>query len=335
MDIIMLKKTLYLLALCLLICSNLSAGSKKPVWISDPYSQYPAHRYLCSVGMANDLKSAKNDALKNIAGFFETRVTAVTKSMESESNSASGSQINSSITTSVKAISEGTLKYTEIKATWQDPTTKTYYALAALDKTAVQALYEKEIVESEDYIANCLFKTDDPLIRFAKLCQAIDKHNATQNALVYYNALAGETGSFLRPAFSMQELKAMRAETAKEIPIKILVVGDESAYLETALRNVIRQLGFSENGISENTEYELSATLETDPQKTIGKQIYQPLRINISLKKGDNLLFSYVDKTEQGGPTIEEANSRSIKVLAKNIENKFNKEFTQYLLSIE
>ncbi len=331
----MLKKLFYLVTLSLLVCSTLYAGSKKPVWISKPYSQYPANRYLCSVGMASDLKSAQNDALKNIAGFFETRVTAVTKSMESESTSASGSQINSSISTSVKAISAGTLKYTEIKETWQDPKSKTFYALAVLDKKAVQAIYEKEIVESEDYIANCLFKTEDPLIRFAKINRAINKYLETQEAFVYHNALASESGSFLRPAFSLQELNEMRATAAKEIPVKISVSGDPSAYLETALRNVVRQFGFSETKINENTEFELSATLETEPQKTIGKQIYLPLRINIIFKNGDNLLFSYVDKTEQGGSTIEEANSRSIKVLAKNIENKFNKEFTQYLLSLE
>ncbi|MEN6444880.1 MAG: LPP20 family lipoprotein [Candidatus Cloacimonas sp.] len=329
------KKFLYILILLMVINSVLFAASKRPEWISDPYSQYPASNYLCAVGTGKELKSAQNDALKNIAGFFETRVTAVTKSMESETTSASGSEINSSISTSVKAISEGTIKFTEIKETYQDPNTNNFYALAVLNKKALLALYEKEIVESEDFIANCLFKVEDPLLRFAKLCQAIDKYYATQNAFVYYNALAGESGSFLRPACSLQELKEMRSEAAQDIPFCIIVKGDSSASLEASLLNVFNQMGLNNLVEESKAEFRIYALLTPQPQKTIGKQFYQPFSLKIHFLRGDKLLFSFVDKTEQGGSSPEEAISRGIKVLAKNIETKFNKEFTNYLSQME
>jgi hypothetical protein len=325
------KKIIYTVLLFLLIGSCLYAGKKKPEWISNPYSQYPSKQYLCGVGMAKELNIAQNEALKNIAGFFETRVIAVTKSMESEKSSSSNYQTSSETSSSVKAIAEGTLKYTQIKETWQDPKTKTFYALAVMDKIAVQTIYRNEIDDCEEFIENCLAPNDDPLIRFAKILSAIDKLQQTQNAYTYYNALASDSGILLKPFHSLQELLELKNYAAREIPLQIRVFGDSSGLLDASLKNVINQIGLLEN---DNPEYQIVATVNPEPHKSLGQQFFQPLRLNISFNYGEKNLFSFVDKTEQGGSTIEEATSRGIRVLAQNIENKFRREFNQYLLNL-
>jgi len=331
----MLKKKIYLITVILLITSITYVRGNEPEWITNPYAKFPSSQYLCAVGTAYDLKTAQNEALKNIAGFFETRVKAVTKSMEREVDTSISSQISSSISSSVNAVSEASLKFTEVKETWQDPKTKLYYVYVVLDKKAALAYYEKEIMESEAFISSCLFKTEDPLIRFAKLNRAIDKYYSTQNAFLYHNALMGESASFLRPAFSVQELLELRADAAREIPIRIMVQGDSSVFLKSSLINVINQLGFNQLVNDEDAEFQILALLESEPPKTLANQVFQPLRLNISFQRGDTLLFSFVDKTEQGGINIEEATSWGIKVLSKNIEKKFNQEFGKYLSNLE
>ncbi|OQC05269.1 MAG: hypothetical protein BWX76_00782 [Candidatus Cloacimonetes bacterium ADurb.Bin089] len=318
--------------LLLLIVSWLYAGKKRPEWISQPYSLYPENRYLCGLGMAKELNNAQNEALKNIAGFFETRVIAVTKTMESEKSSLSGYQTSSETSSSVKAIADGTIKYTQIKETWQDPKTETYYALAVMDKIAVQNIYRKEIDDCEEFIENCLTPTDNPLVHYAQILSAIDKLQQTQDAYTYYNALASDSGIRLRPFHSLQELMELRTSTARAIPLQIKVAGDSSGILDASLKNVINQMGLQEN---DNSEYKIVATVNPEPYKSLGQQLFQPLRLNISFNYREKNLFSFVDKTEQGGSTIEEATSRGIRVLAQNIENKFRKDFNQYLLNLQ
>ena len=326
------KKIVLSVTFLLMIVSCLCAGKKRPEWIAQPYSLYPANRYLCGLGMAKELNNAQNEALKNIAGFFETRVIAVTKTMESEKSSLSGSKSSSETSSSIKAIAEGTIKYTQIKETWQDPKTKTYYALAVMDKIAVQNIYRNEIDDCEEFIENCLEKNDNPLIRYAGILSAIDKLQQTQDAYTYYNALASDSGTLLKPFHSLQELMELRTSTARDIPLQIRVTGDSSGILDASLKNVINQMGLQEK---DNSEYQIVAVVHPEPSKTLGQQFFQPLRLNISFNYGEKNLFSFVDKTEQGGSTIEEATSRGIRVLAQNIENKFRKDFIQFLLNLQ
>ena len=325
------RKIVLIFTLLLLIGLWLSAAKKKPEWILNPYSRYPSEQYLCGVGMAKELNNAQNEALKNIAGFFETRVIAVTKSMEREKSSSSGYQTNSETSSSVKAIAEGTLKYTRIMETWQDPKTKTFYALAVMDKIAVQTIYRNEIDDCEEFIENCLTPNDDPLIHYAKILSAIDKLQQTQDAYTYYNALASDSGILLKPFHSLQELVELRNYAARKIPLQIRVFGDSSGLLDASLKNVINQMGLLEN---DNPEYQIVATVNPEPYKSLGQQFFQPLRFNISFNYREKNLFSFVDKTEQGGSTIEEATSRGIRVLAQNIENKFRKDFYQFLFNL-
>ena len=101
--------------------------------------------------------------------------------------------------------------------------------------------------------------------------------------------------------------------------------------MDASLKYVLNQMGLLEN---DNSEYQIVATVHPEPYKSLGQQIFQPLRLNISFNYREKNLFSFVDKTEQGGSTIEEATSRGIRVLAQNIENKFRKDFYQFLFNL-
>lgn len=110
----------------------------RPGWLDGDDLEWPRHRYVLGVGVADEPASAKDRARAEIARVFKSRVVARTASFEAE---ASETRQGKTTRTAAVSASDDTRTFTErelvgveIAATWQDPASRQFHALAVLDR---------------------------------------------------------------------------------------------------------------------------------------------------------------------------------------------------------
>jgi hypothetical protein len=120
------------------LAASAGVGDGRPEWISGESLEWPRHRYVLGVGVADDRATAEERARAEVARVFSARVVATTSSFAAETGrtvAGSTSTVRDvAVSDEVRTSTEKDLVAVEIAAVWQDPATRQTYALAALDR---------------------------------------------------------------------------------------------------------------------------------------------------------------------------------------------------------
>ena len=170
---------------CILLCTGcardridpyMRAHLEKPDWITGESSKYPPHLYLLGHGVSADLNLAKRQSVNELSSNLNMQI-------EKYLQQNSSSQIKSTTATiqnfsSANISKQPLMQNREFAETWQDPASKAYHVLAAIDRVKVGEDLLDEIYQLDEKNQRIMKKAQqqpDILQRIAFANMAIEK----------------------------------------------------------------------------------------------------------------------------------------------------------------
>jgi len=185
-----------------------------PAWVQNPYSDFSPDRYVAATGSGATIDNATNDARRQLAEGFRTKVTSETKIQadSSLSNDTSGAQ-NGGTTEhydrSTDLATQSTLRGAEVKKTFFDVPHGNQYALVVIDKLTARSGVLSELQQQEIKVQAVLDEVenaDQP--SFARF-------RDFKKMMASYETLAGEANALGVVTFDRVQKLETRAQSVE------------------------------------------------------------------------------------------------------------------------
>lgn len=317
--------------------------ANEPAWVSNPQSVYDEKQYVSATGYGLTRDLAEKSAYTSLIAVFGQRVQGETTVSERYNEAlkngrhtvSEDSELNRNITTSVDL---DTVIGAEIKDTWFDGT-KTFYAVAVMDKVKGAVLYANMIEKNEETIAQ--------LTKFsAQEKNTLDAYARYDLAasIAYTNGQYLNVLSILNPSMAAAKkasvssgdtLKLECTKIAQTIPIKVTVQNDRERRIASAFEGVISSAGFKSGG--DEARYVVDSSLSLLPVE-LPNNDSQFVRFIVDAKLVDKftgaILIPYNVNGREGHLNIVEAENRAVRVAQQKISTDFGKAFSDYLVQL-
>lgn len=152
----MMKKFLAVaIGLLLASCADTPAT---PDWVrGTKAAAYPENQFLIGVGQAGSRPAAEERAYAAVSRIFKAEVTSQAKDWESylmfERKGNAQTERRLTLDTITKVSTDKVLENVKIAATWNDPKTNLYSALAVMNRAAAQASLRSRLAELDEAVA--------------------------------------------------------------------------------------------------------------------------------------------------------------------------------------
>ncbi len=159
-------------------------AAKAPDWINGSSTKYSEKAYLIGVGVGDTLDGARSSARAEIAKIFKSRIVQLGQETRSEHTSQEGTssqfemQQDTSLSTSVST--DELLHGVKITETWHNKKSRTYYALAVLNKRKTRQALMHQIADQEEIVTGSLTQAKRSI-------SALDKLRALNSGLEAMN----------------------------------------------------------------------------------------------------------------------------------------------------
>ena len=270
-----MKKIIYILLISLMSTISYS-GEKKPEWILDPSGSCDSKLEICAIGSSGTLNSAKIDARNGIAKFLETSVSSKFSSTISADNVESYSKQSESL----EEVTEGILKGSEIKYTYDDG--NTFYAFAVLDKKKFAKELKDDITKIDEKM-NLLLSEGDV------------KYNKQLEKLYFKRDILNKkylvvTGNLIPETIKYEQIFANKKNTKQSSRVYFFEKGKDS--FSRQIIEVIKS-NFSENGVG------LTSEQQTADMIVKVSVVKNDLHLNVQgfIKQMYNLTIEVIDNT--------------------------------------
>ena len=241
-----------------------ASAPSTPDWVNAKSAKYPDNQYLVGRGQAGTQEDARNRARADLAKILEVGVSAKSTDVTSYSSGPAGgteSQVSRSITTRTDQIVRGI----QIPETWQDPQTKSTYALAVLPRTqaamGLRADIDRLDAATRGYVAQAR-SAPDLLAQVAAASRALDsqrERDGVQRTLQVIDV----TGQGVPPEQNSGQLAADLGALLKRLHMKPQAASGSQDGLERMLSAALSQAGFVPEA-GEGAPYVLLGSLTLD-----------------------------------------------------------------------
>jgi hypothetical protein len=214
-----------------------------PDWINGKSAKYPDNQYLVGRGQADVPEDARNRARADLAKILEVAISAKSSDVTTYSSGPAGgtdSQVSRSIATRTDQIVRGI----QIPETWQNPQTKSTYALAVLPRSqaamGLRADIDRLDAATRGYVAQAR-GAPDLLVQIASASRALDsqrERDGVQRALQVIDV----TGQGVAPEQNSGQLAADLSALLKRVHMKPQAPGSQE--LERMLSAALSAAGF-------------------------------------------------------------------------------------------
>lgn len=269
-----------------LVAGALSGGCAtqptQPDWVSGQSKQYSNAHYLTGRGQGSSADEARDRARADLAKVFEVAVT-----VESEDVQAfKGGQYEAQASRRISARTDQIVRGIQIGDQWQDPATKTHYALAVLPRLQTAASLREEIARLDGATRSGIEqarRNDDILIRIAAANRALEaqiERAAFQKSL----KVVDPTGRGVEPEWSTAKLAGDLNELLKRVRIAPRIVPGSAEGFDHVVRGAIAAAGFlAETG--QNPDFLLEARLQLDDLGLMDGWYWQRGNLEVSLSE--------------------------------------------------
>ncbi len=262
----MKPSVLTLCAALILLFSGCATKPTQPDWISGDSETYKSSQYLLGRGQASTQEDAKDRARGDLAKIFQVAVAVSSEDIQSyRSPTAPGGegQYESQASRSISTRTEQIVRGIQIAEIWQDPATKTYYALATLPRLQTAASLRQQINQLDDATKTYVEQSRNNSDLFLKIAaanhalEAQEERESLQKSLQVVDI----TGRGVDPQWSSAKLKADLDALTKRVRIAAQVAPDSPAGFAQVVSGALAQAGFMiETG--QNPDFTLQARID-------------------------------------------------------------------------
>jgi len=255
-------------AIVALMLSLLSGCASKPPttpdWIAGDSAKYSSTQYLIGRGQAAAQEEARDRARADLAKIFQVAVVAESEDVQKFKTDNTGpgqyeGQASRSITTRTEQIVRGI----QIAEMWQDPVTKSHYALAILPRLQAASGLRQQIGQLDEATGTQIEqsrKSTDLFLKIAAANSALESQQQ-RHALQKSLQIVDVTGRGVEAKWSSAKLESDLDELLKRVRISSKVAAGSAPGLEEVVAGALANAGFMiETG--QNPDFQLQAKME-------------------------------------------------------------------------
>jgi hypothetical protein len=236
-----------------------------PDWVNGKSAKYPDNQYLVGRGQADTQEDARNRARADLAKSLEVAVSAKSTDVTKFSSGAEGAKTDSQVSRSVTTSTEQIVRGIQLGDAWQDPQTKSYYALAVLSRSqaamGLRAEIERLDAATRGYVDQAR-NSPDLLAQVASASRAVDTQrdrDAVQRTLQVIDV----TGQGVPAEQNSGQLASDLAALLKRLHMKPQAASGSQDGLERMLSAALSSAGFVPEA-GESAPYVLTGSLQLD-----------------------------------------------------------------------
>ncbi|MBI5624130.1 MAG: LPP20 family lipoprotein [Elusimicrobia bacterium] len=347
-----MKSSLFVLIPILALAAGPAAAKGKPEWaVKGTCSEFPRERYMLGVGLADNEAAAKERARSEISKIFRTEVSATLESSMSETTRGKGDKTERSFSVSaqdhVRTATQEIQEGVELVDQWQDPATRVYYSLAAVEREKAKAILGSKIEDldrqAQEYSSQLDAASEKlPRIKAAMRFLALLKSRETLNDKYRVVDPQGKPSPF---NIAQVKAEANKAIAGLEVYVDFQCAmkdlagakrdecGDE---VETGIVKGLNSFGFEAQTAAAPAEMDIvvQGKVTTSPLKgdRSGEWKWARSTVTVSLKDGrSGKTIQRFDETDrQASGDYDEAARRSRVSLARKVAQKVRQATTEY-----
>lgn len=329
-------KHFHVIIFCISIVFPLFAQNIKPVWLTNPKTQYPSNLYLTSIGEGDTRQEAENNALANISLIFSSSINVNNELIQnySEKNSATNSNLTeeSQFTQNINIGSSQTLYNIKFAESYTGDDGK-IYVLACINRSKTADIYINRINNNDEKISYFLDKSSDnqnDILKYAYVNAA--EYLAKLNEMLFSQLEIINFSSSRKINFNskLKTITELKSEKAKEISFHINIKNDSEGQINKTIEKILTNQGFV---IKQNSLLYVNGTLDIIriEMNREGKFVRWKIDLNIQNSEGEIILTS-IERGREGQLTYEGAESRAVNSICKLLTNKFKDDLEHYFL---
>jgi len=242
-------------------------ASKPPVspdWIAGDSAQYSSAHYLIGRGQAATQEEARDRARADLAKIFQVAVIAESEDVQKfKTDPAGPGQYESHASRSISTRTEQIIRGIQIAELWQDPVSKSHYALAVLPRSQAAASLRQQISQLDEATGTHIEqsrKNTDLFLKIAAASQALESQQE-RDSLQKSLQIVDTVGRGLEAKWNSAKLKSDLDELLKRVRISSKVAAGSAPGFEDVVAGALAKSGFMiETG--QNPDFELQAKME-------------------------------------------------------------------------
>ena len=235
-----------------------------PDWIAGDSAQFNSAQYLIGRGQAPTQEEAMDRARADVAKVFQVAVVASSEDVQrSKSDSSGAMQYEAQASRRISTRTDQIVRGIQIAELWQDPATKSFYALAVLPRLQTAASLRQQISQLDEATASHIEqsrKSGDLFLKIAAASLALEseqERESVQKSLQIVDA----TGRGSESQWNSAKLKSDLDELLKRVRIAPQVAADSTPGLAEVVSGALANAGFMiETG--QNPDFVLQAQME-------------------------------------------------------------------------
>lgn len=302
------------------------AGGKSDDWADSVKKNYPDSEYISAVGSGKDRASAESDAKLALSQILGESISAEQVTMQYADSTGREEGMISSVVNE-KAVFEH-ITGIVIKENYVDKKTKTYYALAVLNRKESGDYYFAKANEASLHINDLVSKAKKlrgKVDSLSYLNEAIDISEDTEYNVNLLSVISPAQGRIVRAAYqSPQSLRTVRAELASAVTVSVAVQGDSDGRIRSAFVSALRDKGVTV--VDSGGTYIIDADISfehadvADPQHIFVRYILNaPMTEIVS----GNTVVPYTLAGREGHVTESQAKNRAVIKMSGTIKTEY------------
>jgi hypothetical protein len=309
----------------------------KPNWVNRAAAAYDRNYYVAETGYGADRQGADNGAFVNLTGFFGQSVQGSFAAVESYKKEVtkgrvtvqSGLEVEEAV---ARSAAMDQLIGAQIGDRWYDERTKTYWAVAFMEKPRAIRLYGELLDANLRLIETTLNMPPGERTSF----DAVAKYRLAAN-MADANGVFATVLSLLGGPNRKSGLKTgddyryEAAEIVKAIPVNVAVEGDSGERIRGAFSAALSGMGFRAGGGA--SRYAINAKLSLSPVVLNNPNKFTRYVVDaVLVDTAANLeLFPFSCNGREGHATQAEANTRALRAAEAKIRDEFPGAFGEFL----
>jgi hypothetical protein len=303
----------------------MAGEAKQPDWITGEALEWPRHRYVTGVGVAEDRATSEDRARAEISRVFVTRVVSTTSAYSSE---ATRTDRVGSLTLREGMVSDDTRTATskelvgvEIAASWQDPTSRQHYSLAILDRdTARRRLLELvAALDAEAASSMVALRSEDRVMSALAAIQLKRLARAQDPLIADLRIVAPRYGETPQ----VQALKQELGRVLGRVRLRVTVSGDVDKVIEAGVLKGLAAAGLTGAGADAAVEPDLEVPVEVVREDLGTSDGWKWARSSVTLSvravASKQVLVQLYETDRQASQTAAEAARRSLKGVSDRV----------------
>lgn len=312
------------------IISCATTKVERPVWVTNPESEFPDREFLVQKASAKSKDEAKNEALSAISYYLDSKVSGIRESNFHSINEDTSQEIirNTSVTTDLTLFG---VEYTE---PWYDSKSKNWYVLCYINRETAWTQFRPELQSARDKVFGFYDKALEckdgiEKIRFfsSALQEMLDFTSKYSYAQMFSEELT--SANYREDLKTLAKIKSLQQEEKNNTPIYIQIQND----MDSTIYNAISS-GFSESGFTvTNNKSDCIAYVEIEYNSEIRNDtfFYSPT-VQLELLNNGSSVYSYSDKAKSVKAFTEKVGkTKALNELSERIQENFSKDFNAKL----